>query len=95
MIPYGGSVSVIPFRSTMELRFLLGVVLLVLCASTLGQEDNEENTNSDSDVEAVPGVPADAGDSDGQPVPAEGDPANEGDQGTDTNVDPNYGKSAF
>ncbi|XP_048517343.1 protein mesh isoform X2 [Dendroctonus ponderosae] len=91
VIPYGGSVSVIcRFSSTMELRFLLGVVLLVLCASTLGQEDNAENTNSDSDVEAVPGVLADAGDSDGQPVPAEGDPGTGGDQGTDTNVDPNY-----
>lgn len=62
----------------MERRLLLGVVFLVLCASTYGQDNGDVN----DDVEPVPGVITDLGESSGQPVPAEGVP--ETDAGVET-----------
>ncbi|XP_066245028.1 protein mesh isoform X1 [Euwallacea similis] len=60
----------------MELRYLIGVLfLVVLCGPfTRTQDPADDNTDSDNDVEPVPGVNVDFGNDSGQPVPAEGDP---------------------
>ncbi|KAL1505442.1 hypothetical protein ABEB36_005011 [Hypothenemus hampei] len=57
----------------MELKFILLFVLVtVVCVGVLAQDEGS-NTNLDDDVEAVPGISIDLGQTDGQPVPAEGD----------------------
>lgn len=68
----------------MELKFLLGLVFLVLCATVTVSQDAEPeeapavpNTDSDDDVEPVPGVSYDQNDLAGDPIPAEDEPGNE------------------